>query len=123
MEKKRDKKQIDASGQVLGRLAAEVASFLRGKEKPEFVYHINIGSDIEVYNLEKIKITGKKLEDKIYFSHTGYPGGLRELKLKDLIKKNPEAVFRKAVKGMLPKNKLSDQWLKQLKLYKGETKR
>lgn len=114
------KHKIDATNKVLGRLATEVANLLRGKGKPEFVYHMDVGDEVVIINTDKIKVTGKKLDQKIYYHHTGYPGGIKEIKLVKALEKDSRVVVRKAIYGMLPKNKLRDKVIKKLKLYKGE---
>lgn len=108
--------QIDATGKILGRLAAEIAVILRGKAKPGFLRYIDSGDAVEVANVEKIKFTGKKSQQKIYFKHSGYPGGLRAQKLEDKFKKDPASVLRQAVYGMLPKNRTRDKIIKRLKI-------
>jgi len=110
---------IDADGKVLGRLGTEISILLQGKRNPEFVKFMDSGDFVVVINAEKVKITGKKLEQKKYYSHSGYPGGIREKTLKELLEKNPEDVLRKAVRGMLPKNKLGRAMYKKLKVYTG----
>lgn len=110
---------IDADGKVLGRLATKIAVLLRGKNKPEFVNFLDGGDFVVVINAEKVKVTGKKLEQKKYYSHSGYPGGLKEKTLKELLGKKPEEVIRKAVWGMIPKNKLGRAVYKKLKVYRG----
>lgn len=110
---------VDAEDQILGRLASRLATRLRGKHKPEFAPHMDNGDFIVVVNAEKIRVTGKKLDDKIYYRHTGYMGGMKETALKDMLAKKPEEVLRIAVKGMLPKNRLSRQLIKKLKIYTG----
>jgi large subunit ribosomal protein L13 len=110
---------IDAEGKVLGRLATTVARLLRGKNKPQYVDFMDIGDFVVVINAEKIKVTGDKLEQKKYYSHTGYPGGIKEKTLKELMETKPEDVIRKAVWGMLPKNKLNRAIHKKLKVYVG----
>ena len=110
---------VDAEGQTLGRLASQVAAILRGKNKPEFTPFLDMGDYVIVVNAEKIHLTGKKLEDKIYSTHTGQPGGLREMSYKQLLATKPELAIKTAVKGMLPKNSLGRQMLKKLKVYKG----
>ena len=112
---------IDATDKVLGRLATECARRLRGKHKPEYTPHIDIGDHIVVVNAEKIRVTGTKMDDKIYHRHTGYPGGVRSIVLKDLLAKQPERVVEKAVKGMLPKNPLGRAMFKKLHVYAGAT--
>ena len=110
---------IDAEGKILGRLATEIAVLLRGKRNPAYVDFMDIGDFVVVVNAERIKITGNKLEQKKYYSHSGYPGGIKEITLKDLLEKKPEEVIRKAVWGMIPKNKLGRAIYKKLKVYKG----
>ena len=110
---------IDATDKVLGRLATECARRLRGKHKPEYTPHIDIGDHIVVVNADKIRVTGTKLEDKVYHRHTGYPSGVRSIVLKDLLAKHPERVVEKAVKGMLPKNPLGRAMFKKLHVYAG----
>jgi len=111
---------IDASGKVLGRLAVEIANLLRGKNKPNFMPHLDQGDFVTVINTDKIHLTGKKFNQKKYFSHSGYPGGLKIRKFEELFKKDSREVLRKAVYGMLPRNKLRDRMIKRLKMYKGE---
>jgi len=106
---------IDATNKVLGRLATEIAVLLRGKNKPDFAPYKDRGDFIVVKNIDKIKVTGKKLEQKIYYRHTGYLGGLKKTPLKKLFKKDPAEVLKKAVFGMLPKNKLRAKQIKRLK--------
>ncbi|MBU1002004.1 MAG: 50S ribosomal protein L13 [Proteobacteria bacterium] len=115
----RDWYVVDAEDKILGRLATEITTRLRGKHKPEFAPHTDVGDFIVVINAEKIKVTGNKLEAKKYYSHSGYPGGLREITLKDLLATKPEMVLEKAVRGMLPKNKIGRAQLKKLKVYAG----
>lgn len=110
---------INAEGRVLGRLATEVATLLRGKRKPQFADFCDTGDFVIVVNAEKIRVTGKKMEEKVYYSHSGYPGGLKSRTLKDLLKDKPEEVIRRAVWGMIPKNKLGRQVIKKLKVYRG----
>jgi len=110
---------INAEGKILGRLATEIAVLLRGKKKPEYVDFLDSGDFVVVINAEKIKVTGKKLDQKKYYSHTGYPGGLKEKTLKELLEKKPEEAIRKAVWGMIPKNKLGRTVYKKLKVYRG----
>lgn len=110
---------IDAENQVLGRLAAQVATVLRGKHKPQFTPHIDTGDFVIVTNAEKIALTGKKQEDKTYFSHSHYPGGVRIDSVKDLLRDKPERVIEKAVWGMLPHNNLGRQLFTKLKVYAG----
>jgi len=107
---------IDATNKILGRLATQIAILLRGKDKPDFVPNKDMGSFVTVKNFSKIKITGKKFEQKIYYHHTGYLGGLKKVSLKKLFEKNPGEVLKKAVFGMLPKNKLRAKQIKRLKI-------
>ena len=111
---------IDANGAILGRLASNVASRLRGKNNPLFTPHVDTGESVIVINAEKILLTGRKLEQKIYYRHSGYTGGLTEITAKKLLEKKPEDIIRFAVKGMLPKNKLGAALYKKLKVYKGD---
>jgi large subunit ribosomal protein L13 len=117
--RERDWLLVDASGQTLGRLATQIADSLRGKRKPEYTPHIDTGDFVVVVNAEKIRVTGNKLEDKLYHRHSGYPGGLRTRTLRDMLERRPEEVIRKAVKGMLPRNRLARQQLRKLKVYAG----
>jgi large subunit ribosomal protein L13 len=110
---------IDAEGQTLGRLATQIADQLRGKNKPEYTPHIDTGDFVVVLNAEKIKVTGNKLTEKIYYRHTGYPGGLRSRTLEEQLERRPEEVIRKAVKGMIPRTKLGRAQLLKLKVYAG----
>ncbi len=110
---------INAEGKTLGRLATEVAVLLRGKRKPEFAHFVDCGDFVVVINAEKVNVTGKKLEQKKYYSHSGYPGGLKVKTLKELLDQKPEEVVRKAVWGMIPKGKLGRAVYKKLKVYKG----
>jgi len=108
---------VNAEDKVLGRLASKVATILRGKHKPIYVPHADVGDYVIVINAAKVRLTGKKLEQKVYYHYSGYPGGLKETRLSDLMKKNPEEVIKRAVKGMLPKNKLGRKMLTKLKVY------
>lgn len=110
---------IDADGKVLGRLASRVAMILRGKEKPQFTPHVDTGDFVVVVNAEKVKLTGKKMAEKIYYRHSGYIGGLKARTAQELLAQKPEEVIRLAVKGMLPKNRLGNQLLGKLKVYRG----
>lgn len=110
---------VDANGAILGRLASNVASRLRGKNNPLFTPHVDTGESVIVINAEKITLTGNKLEQKRYYRHSGYTGGLKEITAKKLLEKKPEDVIRFAVKGMLPKNKLGAKLYKKLKVYAG----
>ncbi len=111
---------IDASGAVLGRLASVAASRLRGKHNPLFTPHVDMGDHVIVINAEKIVLTGRKMEQKNYYRHSGYIGGLKTINAKNLMEKKPEDIVRFAVKGMLPKNPLGRKIFKKLKVYKGE---
>ena len=111
----RETHTINATNKVLGRLATEIAILLRGKHKPDYAPYKDIGDFVVVKNAEKIKLTGKKIDQKIYYHHSGYLGGLKELPLKKLFEKNPGEVIKKAVFGMLPKNKLRAELIKRLK--------
>ena len=108
---------VDAEGQTLGRLAAEVAKVLRGKNKPEFTPHIDTGDNVIVINAEKIKVTGKKLDQKVYYHHSDYVGGMKETTLREMMAKKPEQVIELAVKGMLPKGPLGRTMIKKLHVY------
>ena len=120
-EREIDKKWylVDAEDKILGRLATEIATRLRGKHKPEFTPHADTGDFIVVVNAEKIALSGKKWDKKIYYRHTGYIGGLKEISARKLLEKKPEDVLRFAVRGMLPKNSLGRRQLKKLKIYTG----
>ncbi|MGH9701219.1 MAG: 50S ribosomal protein L13 [Candidatus Acidiferrales bacterium] len=110
---------IDAAGQVLGRLATRVARLLIGKDKPAYTPHLDCGDHIIVINAEQIKLTGNKIDQKIYYHHSGYPGGLKEVPIRTVLQKHPEEVVREAVLGMLPKNKLRARRAKKLRVYAG----
>ena len=110
---------VDAEDKVLGRLAAQIAHRLRGKHKPEFAPHMDNGDFIVVVNCEKIRVTGNKMEAKHYYHHTGYPGGIKGVNLQTMLASKPDEVLRKAVRGMLPKNRLGRAMLKKLKIYPG----
>ena len=110
---------VDAADCTLGRLASEVAKILRGKNKPQFTPHIDTGDYVIVVNAEKIKVTGKKLDQKVYYHHSGYVGGMKETTLKEMLAKKPEKVLELAVKGMLPKGPLGRSMLKKLFVYAG----
>lgn len=110
---------VDAADKVLGRLASQIAQRLRGKHKPEFAPHLDAGDFVVVVNAEKVKITGRKLDQKMYYRHSGWIGGLKETVMRDMMDKKPDQVLIKAVKGMLPKNRLGRQMLKKLKVYSG----
>jgi large subunit ribosomal protein L13 len=110
---------VDANGQTLGRLATQIANALRGKRKPEYTPHCDVGDFVIVVNAEKIAVTGRKREDKMYYRHSGYPGGLRSRTLNDMLERRPEEVIRLAVKGMLPRTRLGRAQLRKLKVYAG----
>ena len=110
---------VDADGQNLGRLATRIADTLRGKRKPEYTPHVDTGDFVVVVNAEKVAVTGKKLEQKLYYRHSGYPGGLRVRTLAEQLDRRPTEVLRKAVKGMLPRNRLARQQISKLKIYAG----
>ena len=110
---------VDAEGKTLGRLATQIAETLRGKGKPEYTPHVDTGDFIVVVNAEKIHVTGNKLEQKTYWRHSGYPGGIKSRSLAEMLERRPEEVIRKAVKGMLPRNRLARQQLTKLKVYAG----
>ena len=117
--RQRDWYIVDAEGQTLGRLATQLADTLRGKRKPDYTPHIDSGDFVVVINAEKIKVTGDKMNQKIYWRHSGYPGGIKSRTLAEMLDKQPEEVIRKAVKGMMPRNKLSRQQLLKLKVHAG----
>ena len=108
---------IDAEGEVLGRLSSAVAKILRGKNKPDFTPHVDCGDNVIILNAHKIRLTGNKWADKIYMSHTGYPGGQRTINAESLMAKKPTEMVRKAIKGMLPKNRLAAQLMKNVYIY------
>lgn len=110
---------IDADGVVLGRLASRVASILRGKHRPQFTPHCDCGDHVIVVNAAKVRVTGRKEEQKIYYRHSGYPGGLKQTPLKDMRARHPERIIEAAVRGMLPKNPLGRKMFKKLKVYAG----
>ena len=112
---------VDASDKTLGRLSTYIAKILMGKNKPEYTPHNDVGDYVVVINAEKIKVTGNKNEQKMYHRHTGYPGGIKSQNFNDLISSYPDKIITSAVKGMLPKNKLSNSVIKKLKVYKGES--
>ena len=112
---------VDASDKTLGRLSTNIAKILMGKNKPEYTPHNDVGDYVVVINAEKIKVTGNKNEQKMYYRHTGYPGGIKSQSFNDLIASYPDRIITSAVKGMLPKNKLSNSVIKKLKVYKGES--
>ena len=110
---------VDADGETLGRLATRIADQLRGKTKPQYTPHIDTGDFVVVVNCERIRVTGKKLQQKRYYAHSGYPGGLRERTLEEQLRRHPEDVIRHAVRGMLPKNRIARAQLRKLKVYRG----
>jgi large subunit ribosomal protein L13 len=110
---------VDATGQTLGRLATHVARILRGKHKPTYSPSVDTGDYVIVVNAEKVYVTGRKLDQKTYYRHSGYPGGLKQITLRDLLQKHPTRVIERAVRGMLPKNRLGRQMFKKLKVYVG----
>jgi large subunit ribosomal protein L13 len=110
---------VDASGKTLGRLASRIADALRGKRKPDYTPHVDTGDFVVVVNADKIAVTGNKREQKLYYRHSGYPGGLRTRTLEEMLERRPEEVLRLAVKGMLPRNRLGRQQLRKLKVYAG----
>jgi len=110
---------VDAEGKTLGRLATQIADTLRGKRKPQFTPHVDTGDFVVVVNAEKIQVTGNKLDQKRYYRHSGYPGGLRSRTLREQLERRPTEVLRVAVKGMLPKNRLARQQITKLKIYAG----
>ena len=115
----RDWYLVDAEGKTLGRLATKIADTLRGKEKPQYTPHVDTGDFVVVVNAEKIAVTGKKLDEKLYRRHSGYPGGLKERPLREELARRPTEVLRKAVKGMMPRNRLARVQLTKLKIYAG----
>jgi large subunit ribosomal protein L13 len=118
-EIKREWHVIDASGKILGKVATEAAGLLMGKDKAMFTRNLDTGDYVVVTNASKVKVTGKKLEQKMYYRHSGYPGGFRAVPLAEMLEKKPEMVIEHAVKGMLPQNKLGDAMIKKLKVYAG----
>jgi large subunit ribosomal protein L13 len=112
---------VDAEGQTLGRLASRIAPILRGKHKPVYTPHLDCGDFVVVVNAEKVRVTGRKLDQKVYYRHSGYPGGLTGIRLRDQLDKHPERVLQAAVRGMLPKNKLGRRMIKKLKVYAGDS--
>ena len=110
---------IDADGQTLGRLASEIARLLRGKNKPQYTPHVDTGDFVVVVNAEKVVVTGRKAEQKVYRRHTGYPGGLRETSYEQMLARKPTEILRRAVRGMMPRTRLARQQFKKLKIYAG----
>lgn len=112
---------VDAAGKTLGRLASQVAAVLRGKHKPTFTPHVDTGDYVIVINAEKVRLTGRKLQKKIYYRHSGYPGGLKQRTAAEMLERHPERVIELAVWGMLPHNRLGRRQIRKLKVYKGGT--
>jgi large subunit ribosomal protein L13 len=110
---------VNAEGKTLGRLASEIAKVLRGKHKPIYTPHLDCGDYVIVVNADKVRVTGRKLDQKMYYRHTGYPGGIKSISLRNQLQKHPERVLQAAVRGMLPKNPLGRKMLKKLKVYAG----
>lgn len=117
--RERDWYVVDAEGQTLGRLATQIAELLRGKRKPTYTPHVDVGDFVVVVNAEKVAVTGRKREDKRYWRHSGFPGGIRSTTLGEMLERRPEEVIRRAVKGMLPRNRLARRQLSKLKVYAG----
>lgn len=111
---------IDAEGETLGRLASRIATILKGKHKPIYTPHLDCGDFVIVVNAEKVRVTGRKMDQKVYYRYSGYPGGLSQISLRDQLNRHPERVLQAAIRGMLPKNKLGRQMIKKLKVYAGE---
>lgn len=111
---------VDAEGKILGRLASKIAQILSGKNKPIYTPHLDVGDFVVVINAQKVKVTGGKEEKKMYYHHTGYPGGIKGIVYEDLLKKKPAMIIQEAVRGMLPKSKLGRKMFKKLKVYAGE---
>ena len=118
-ERERNWVVVDAAGQTLGRLATQIADVLRGKRKPEYTPHVDVGDFVVVVNAEKIRVTGNKLAAKRYYRHSGYPGSLRSRTLQEMLDRRPAEVIRKAVKGMMPRNRLARKQITKLKVYAG----
>jgi large subunit ribosomal protein L13 len=110
---------IDAEGKTLGRLASEIARILRGKNKPQYTPHVDVGDFVVVVNAEKVVVTGRKAEQKVYRRHSGYPGGMKETSYERMMERRPEEILRKAVYGMMPKTRLARQQFRKLKIYAG----
>lgn len=119
-EVKRERQVIDAKGRVLGRLATEVAGLLMGKHKRTYAYQMDMGDAVQVINAEKVIVSGRKEKQKVYYKHSGYPGGFKEVKYSKLKKEQPEKIIRMAVAGMLPDNRLKDERLARLQIWRGE---
>lgn len=118
-EKKIEWHLVDADGAILGRLATRVATILRGKHRPTFSPHLDSGDGVIVVNAEKVRLTGRKAQQEVHYRHSGYPGGLRAVKVGDLLRTKPEQLITDAVRGMLPKNRLGDKLLGRLRVYRG----
>jgi len=116
---KREWYLVDASGKVLGRLASRVASILKGKHKPTYSPHLDVGDHVIIINADKIKVTGKKFHQKMYYHHTGYPGGLRSVSFRKIFQEKPERILYHAIWGMLPHNRLGRKMIKKLRIYAG----
>ena len=112
---------VDAAGKTLGRLASEIAKILRGKHKPIYTPHVDCGDFVIVVNADKVRVTGRKLDQKMYYRHSGYPGGLKSISLRDQLARHPERVIEAAVRGMLPKNRLGRRMIKKMKVYASPT--
>lgn len=112
---------VNAEGKTLGRLASEIAQVLRGKHKPIYTPHLDCGDYVIVINADKVQVTGRKLDQKMYYHHSGYPGGIKSISLRSQLQKHPERVLQAAVRGMLPKNQLGRKMLKKLKIYAGDS--
>jgi large subunit ribosomal protein L13 len=119
-EIERDWFVVDAEGQTLGRLASKIAPILKGKHKPTYTPHLDCGDFVIIVNAEKVHVTGRKMDQKIYYRHSGYPGGIKSISLRDQLARYPERVLQAAVRGMLPKNKLGRRMIKKLKVYAGD---
>jgi large subunit ribosomal protein L13 len=119
-EIERDWFVVDAEGQTLGRLASRIAPILKGKHKPTYTPHLDCGDFVIIVNAEKVQVTGRKMDQKIYYRHSGYPGGIKSISLRDQLARYPERVLQAAVRGMLPKNKLGRRMIKKLKVYAGD---
>jgi large subunit ribosomal protein L13 len=120
-EIKRDWYVVDAEGETLGRLASRIAPILKGKHKPIYTPHLDCGDFVIIVNAEKVRVTGRKLDQKLYHRHSGYPGGLKSISLRNQLDKHPERVLQSAIRGMLPKSKLGRRMIKKLKVYAGDT--
>jgi large subunit ribosomal protein L13 len=112
---------VDAEGQTLGRLASRIAPIIKGKHKPIYTPHLDCGDYVIIINADKVRVTGQKMEQKFYYRHSGYPGGIKKISLRDQLARYPERVLQSAVKGMLPKNKLGRRMIKKLKVYAGDS--